>query len=162
MNDFTIRAMVADDMDTVWTINQENVPAVGEETIEVLTGLFAISTISLVAEVDKAIVGFCIVLSPTTTYQSPNYRYFCERFDDFIYLDRVAVTSDYQGWGIGAAMYRKVEHLSDASIFVLEVNTKPRNEGSLRFHVREGFELLEELETRPGKLVAFMMKKLKG
>ena len=162
MNDFAIRTMVADDVNTVWAINQENVPAVGEETVEVLSDLLAMSTISLVAEVDNVVVGFCMVLSPQTTYQSPNYLYFCERFKDFIYLDRVAVASGFQGWGIGAAMYRKVEQLADSSLFVLEVNTKPRNEGSLRFHTREGFELLEEVETRPGKVVGFMMKKLKG
>jgi predicted GNAT superfamily acetyltransferase len=162
MNDFAIRTMVTDDVNTVWAINQENVPAVGEETVEVLSELLAMSMISLVAEVDNVVVGFCMVLSPQTSYQSPNYLYFCERFDDFVYLDRVAVTSGFQGWGIGAALYRQVEELTDSSMFVLEVNTKPRNEGSLRFHTREGFTLLEEVETRPGKVVGFMMKKLKG
>jgi len=52
--------------------------------------------------------------------------------------------------------------MADASLLALEVNTKPRNEGSLRFHTREGFTLLEEVETRPGKMVGFMIKKLKG
>jgi len=162
MNEFSIRPMSSSDIDVVWAINQENIPAVGEETVEVLSNLHAMSTISLVAEVDNVVVGFCMVLSPQTSYQSPNYLYFCERFDDFVYLDRVAVTSGFQGWGIGAALYRQVEELTDSSMFVLEVNTKPRNEGSLRFHTREGFTLLEEVETRPGKVVGFMMKKLKG
>jgi predicted GNAT superfamily acetyltransferase len=154
--------MSASDLEMVWAINQENIPAVGEETVEVLASLHAMSSISLVAEVDSVVVGFCMVLNPETTYKSPNYLYFCERFVDFVYLDRVAVTSSFQGWGIGAALYRKVEQLTNSSLFVLEVNTKPRNEGSLRFHTREGFELLEEVETRPGKVVGFMMKKLKG
>jgi len=162
MNEFSIRSMNSSDIDVVWAINQENIPAVGEETVEVLSELLAMSSISLVAEVDNVVVGFCMVLSPETVYRSPNYLYFCERFIDFVYLDRVAVTSSFQGWGIGAALYRKVEQLTDSSLFVLEVNTKPRNEGSLRFHTREGFELLEEVETRPGKVVGFMMKKLKG
>jgi hypothetical protein len=59
-------------------------------------------------------------------------------------------------------MYREVERLSQSTLFALEVNTKPRNEGSLRFHTREGFVLLEEVETRPGKMVGFMIKELKG
>ena len=162
MIDYSIRAMTASDLEAVWAINQENVPAVGEETVEVLSGLLVMSTISLVAEVDNVVVGFCMVLSPHTTYRSPNYLYFCERYDDFIYLDRVAVTSDYQGAGVGAALYRKVEQMAEASLFALEVNIKPRNEGSLRFHTREGFTLLEEVETRPSKVVGFMIKKLKG
>jgi len=160
--DYSIRAMSASDLEMVWAINQENIPAVGEETVEVLASLHAMSSISLVAEVDSVVVGFCMVLSPHTTYRSPNYLYFCERYEDFIYLDRVAVTSDYQGAGVGAALYRKVEQMAEASLFALEVNIKPRNEGSLRFHTREGFTLLEEVETRPSKVVGFMIKKLKG
>ena len=103
-----------------------------------------------------------MVLLPDADYGSPNYKFFCDRLEDFIYLDRVAVTSDFQGKGIGSALYSEVEKLSDATWFALEVNTKPRNEGSLRFHAREGFVQMEELETRPGKMVSLMVKKLKG
>jgi predicted GNAT superfamily acetyltransferase len=162
MTDITIRAMTASDIEAVWAINQENIPAVGEETVEVLADLLAMSLFSLVAEADNVVVGFCMVLGPQTQYRSPNYLYFCERYADFIYLDRVAVTSAFQGLGLGAAMYREVERLSRSTLFALEVNTKPRNEGSLRFHTREGFVLLEEVETRPGKMVGFMIKELKG
>jgi predicted GNAT superfamily acetyltransferase len=162
MTDITIRAMTASDIEAVWAINQENIPAVGEETVEVLADLLSMSLFSLVAEADKVVVGFCMILGPQTQYRSPNYLYFCERYDDFIYLDRVAVTSAFQGLGLGAAMYREVERLSGSTLFALEVNTKPRNEGSLRFHTREGFVLLEEVETRPGKMVGFMIKELKG
>ena len=34
--------------------------------------------------------------------------------DDFIYLDRVAVTAAWQGKGIGADLYREVESRSTA------------------------------------------------
>jgi predicted GNAT superfamily acetyltransferase len=162
MTDITIRAMTASDIEVVWAINQENVPAVGEETVEVLADLLSMSLFSLVAEVDNVVVGFCMILGPQTQYRSPNYLYFCERYADFIYLDRVAVTSAFQGLGLGAAMYREVERLSQSTLCALEVNTKPRTEGSLRFHTREGFVLLEEVETRPGKMVGFMIKDLKG
>jgi GNAT superfamily N-acetyltransferase len=81
---------------------------------------------------------------------------------NFIYLDRVAVTAAWQGKGIGADLYREVESRSTADWFALEVNTKPRNEGSLKFHAREGFVEMEECETRPGKKVSLMAKKLRG
>ena len=162
MTDIIIRAMTASDIEAVWAINQENIPAVGEETVEVLADLLSMSLFSLVAEANNVVVGFCMVLGPKTQYRSPNYLYFCERYDDFIYLDRVAVTSAFQGLGLGAALYREVEMQSNSTLFALEVNTKPRNEGSLRFHTREGFVMLEEVETRPGKMVGFMIKELKG
>ena len=162
MTDIIIRAMTASDIEAVWTINQENVPAVGEETLEDLAKVHEQCAIALVAEVTGTIAGFCMVLSPDADYGSPNFKFFSDRIEDFIYLDRVAVTSAFQGKGIGAALYSEVEKLSNATWFALEVNTKPRNEGSLRFHAREGFVQMEELETRPGKMVSLMVKKLKG
>ena len=157
-----IREMMVSDLDDVWQINQENVPAVGEESIDALAEILAMSTISLVAEYENTVVGFCMVLGPHTSYGSPNYLYLCSKLTNFIYLDRVAVTAAWQGKGIGADMYREVELRSTAEWFALEVNTKPRNEGSLRFHAREGFVEMEECETRPGKKVSLMAKKLRG
>lgn len=162
MSEFQIRAMTEVDLPVVWRINQENVPAVGDETLEALTEIFQQSVIALSAVAGARVIGFCLVLDPGQKYESPNYTYFCERLDDFVYLDRVAVTGEFQGRGVGAALYRHVEQSTDAQWFALEVNTKPRNEGSLRFHAREGFVQMEELETRPGKLVSLMVKKLKG
>ena len=150
------------DLDDVWQINQENVPAVGEESIEALVEILAMSSISLVAEYKNTVVGFCMVLGPHTSYGSPNYLYFCSKLTNFIYLDRVAVKEDWQGKGIGADLYREVELRSTAEWFALEVNTKPRNDGSLKFHAREGFVEMEECETRPGKKVSLMVKKLRG
>ena len=162
MSKFQIRTMTEADLLEVWKINQENVPAVGDESLEALTEIFHQSVIALSAVADARIVGFCLVLNPGQKYESPNYTYFCERLDSFVYLDRVAVTGEYQGMGVGASLYRHVEQSTDAHLFALEVNTKPRNEGSLRFHAREGFVQMEELETRPGKMVSLMVKKLKG
>jgi len=162
MTDIIVRDLRVTDLEIVWSINQENVPAVGEETLATLSKIHEQSAIALVAEVSNQIVGFCMVLLPDADYGSPNYEYFCERLVDFIYLDRVAVTEKFRGMGIGAALYREVEMRANAEWFALEVNTKPRNDGSLRFHAREGFVQMEELETRPGKMVSLMVKKLKG
>ena len=41
------------DLDDVWQINQENVPAVGEESIDALAEILEMSSISLVAECEK-------------------------------------------------------------------------------------------------------------
>ena len=162
MSEYQIRTMTDTDLPVVWQINQENVPAVGDETLDALTEIFHQSVIALSAVADERIVGFCLVLNPGQKYESPNYTYFCDRLESFIYLDRVAVTAEYQGKGVGASLYRRVEQSTDAHLFALEVNTKPRNEGSLRFHAREGFVQMEELETRPGKTVSLMVKRLKG
>jgi predicted GNAT superfamily acetyltransferase len=152
--------MVRTDLDAVHLINQENVPAVGTETRATLEEIFELCSTALVAE-DDAIRGFCMVLPPGTSYGSPNYLYFCDNYDDFVYLDRVAVTASHQGRGIGPLLYREVEARATAEWFTLEVNVKPLNEGSLRFHAREGFVEVDQMETRPGKIVSLMVKRLR-
>lgn len=155
-----IRDFCPEDLPFIWAINQENVPAVGEETMGDLAEIARLSAIALVAEVDAAVVGFCLVLPPGTPYDSPNYRYFGDRYSDFIYLDRVAITSSHQGRSLGAAIYSEVERRASSPWFTLEVNVMPPNEGSMRFHRRQGFVEVEQLETRPGKVVSLMAKNL--
>lgn len=155
-----IRDLTSSDLDVAWRINQANTPAVGDEPRDAMDEILSMSTIALATEVGGQVVGFCMVLPPDTSYDSPNYRYFCDRFPEFVYLDRIAFDSEHQGRGYGAAMYREVEQRTTAPLFALEVNVKPPNEGSLRFHMREGFVEIDQLETRPGKIVSLMVKHL--
>lgn len=156
--------MTRDDLPRVHHINEENVPAVGHETFDDLALIFEQCTINLVAVDDtdeESVCGFCMCMPPDTEYDSPNYLFFVERYDDFVYLDRVAVTATHRGRGVGPLLYREVERRTSAPLFTLEVNVKPLNEGSLRFHAREGFEEVARLETRPGKIVSLMVKRLR-
>lgn len=156
-----VRDLTATDLDVAHSINQENVPAVGHETFDDFVGIFEVCSIALALEDDGVLRGFCMVLPPGTTYDSPNYLFFVDRFDEFVYLDRVAITASHQGRGGGALLYREVERRADAPWFTLEVNVVPPNEGSLRFHAREGFEEITQQETRPGKIVSLMAKRLR-
>lgn len=155
-----IRDYASSDLPAIWQINRENVPAVGEETPETLHEIVEVCSVALVVEINREVVGFCLVLPPGTTYDSPNYRYFCDRYENFVYLDRVAFTAPHRGRGLGAALYREVERRAAAEWFTLEVNVVPPNEGSMRFHLREGFVEMDRLETRPGKIVSLMVKGL--
>ena len=160
VSDIIVRDMTLLDLEVVHAINEENVPAVGQETFDDLRAIFDVCSINLVAEIDGRVRGFCMVMPPGVDYGSPNYLYFCDRHEDFVYLDRVAITADSQGRGIGPMLYREVERRTTAPWFALEVNVQPPNEGSLRFHAREGFVKVDQLETRPGKIVSLMMKPL--
>jgi predicted GNAT superfamily acetyltransferase len=155
-----IRDLLPRDLDDAWRINQANTPAVGDEPREAMDAILAMCNIALAVDADEELAGFCMVLPPGTAYDSPNYRYFCDRYDDFVYLDRVAFATEHQGRGYGAALYREIEQRAAAPLFALEVNVKPPNEGSLRFHLREGFIEVDRQETRPGKIVSLMVKHL--
>ena len=160
-----LRAYRPEDLEAIHRINEGEVPAVGTEAIADLGDIADRSAIALVAEVDGEIAGFCLVLTPGVDYDSTNYLWFSERYDDFVYLDRIAIPSPFQGRGIGRAMYAEVERLAtdihpSATDFTLEVNLRPRNDQSLAFHARLGFVEVGRQETDYGALVSLMSKQL--
>lgn len=160
-----LREYVPADLDTVHAINDGEVPAVGAEPPDVLAHIADESTIALVAEVDGVVAGFCFVLPPGADYGSQNYAWFAERYDDFVYLDRVAIPPQFQRRGIGRALYAEVERLvpdrrPSATDFTLEVNVRPRNDRSLAFHADLGFVEVGRRETDYGARVSMMAKPL--
>jgi predicted GNAT superfamily acetyltransferase len=149
------------ELDRIVAINDAEVPAVGPLGRAQLEHLVGQSVQALVACDDGGtIAGFCLVLAPGADYGSMNYRWFAERYDDFVYLDRVAVAPEFRRRGVGTALYRAVENATDAPWFTLEVNLRPRNDTSLTFHAHLGFVEVGQQETDYGALVSLMAKPL--
>lgn len=155
------------DLVAIHTINEAAYPAVGTETIADLGHIADESIIALVAEhaATGAVAGFCLVLAPGADYDSMNYMWFADRYDDFVYLDRVAIAPAFQRQGLGRLMYAEVERLAAerrpaARDFTLEVNLRPRNDQSLAFHAGLGFVEVGQQETDYGTLVSLMAKPL--
>jgi predicted GNAT superfamily acetyltransferase len=151
-------------------LNNAAVPAVSEVDQTRLRHLLSQSPIALITEEttpsgDVQITGFCLVMSPEADYDSVNFRWFADRYQHFIYLDRVVVDPAYQGHGLGRAMYEEViaraaQDMPSAEQFCLEVNLRPRNDKSLGFHERLGFTEVGQQETPYGILVAMMTRPL--
>ena len=72
----------------------------GEHTREQLQYLINQSLHAVVVDHDTT-VGFCITFAPNAPYDSPNYLWLCERYEQFVNLDRIAFTSKAQGMGLG-------------------------------------------------------------
>jgi predicted GNAT superfamily acetyltransferase len=138
-----LRPLGAGDLDEVLALNQAWVPRVGPVDRDGLVHLVAGSSLALVARTgDGALAGFVIVIPPGADYESPNYRFFAERSDDFRYVDRIAVAPDAQGLGVGRRLYDAVvEHAraGGAARVTCEVNLQPPNPESRAFHARLGF-----------------------
>jgi predicted GNAT superfamily acetyltransferase len=151
------------DLRAVLELNNANVPAVNELDLTALAAIVKVSTVALVAVDDRdgALAGFCLVLPPGTDYGSGNYAWFGERYDDFVYLDRVAVDRTRRTLGVGRALYAEVERLVTAEWFLLEVNLRPRNDVSLAFHERLGFTEVGQRETDYGFLCSMQAKRLR-
>src|SRR5207253_77097 len=133
-----IRDITEEDLGAVHDINEASTPGVHTVSLGQLAEIRGESSIALAAEVDGTVAAFCLVLPPGAAYASTNYKWFSERYEDFSYLDRVAVAVEHRGNGIGSLLYAEVERRTRAEWFTLEVNLRPRNDGSLRFHARHG------------------------
>lgn len=102
---------------------------------------------------DRPLLGFVLALPPGCRYESVNYRWFCERYARFLYVDRIVVAGGQRGLGLGRTLYDGVvEEVRRRALerVCCEVNVKPRNEGSLRFHSRYGFREVGRQPTEGG------------
>lgn len=151
-----------DDFETVLMLNESCVPHVNLISQDELQW-FADNAASLnVAKIDDRLAGFLVGLRPGTSYESPNYRWFCENYDDFAYVDRVAVSEWARRRGVGESLYADfAKTQADADVMTCEVNIRPANEGSMRYHERMGFRQVATQQTDNGKKeVSLMEKKL--
>ncbi len=145
-----IRDFQPSDRKAVLALNEANVPEVGPMDDAKLDLLITEAVSILVVDLADEIVGFMVVLGPSGTYESPNYRWFVERYDDFVYVDRIAIAADARGQGWGPALYERFEQVAsdrDVTVMAAEVNTVPVNERSLHFHRVAGF--VEVARCRP-------------
>ena len=152
-----------DDLPALHVINEASYPGVGTETFESFVHIASESVIVLVAEVDGELAGFCMLLEPDADYDSINFIWFNEQYDDHVYLDRVAIAERFHRKGIGRAMYTEVERLlaercANAKWLALEVNLEPRNDQSLGFHEALGFREVGQQQTDYGAFVSLMTK----
>lgn len=161
MADVRVRPLTSDDLADVLAANNVEVPKVSELDDHALRGLVTLSESALGAEVDGQLGGFVLALPPGVAYTSANYRWLSERYDDFVYIDRIVVFPTSQGNGLGRALYDAVIDATEAPVLLAEVNTRPRNDASLAFHERYGFEEVGRAEPYgDGLEVAYLAKDL--
>lgn len=131
-----------DDTHHLWKINEEGLPGTGEITPEGIKKLLTLGEFCIGAFKENILLGFVICLLPRTEYGSLNYAWFNKNYQDFLYVDRVAVTKNNRNQKIGSLLYEKViAHAQKLECPVAaEVSLKPPNPDSIRFHKRHGFE----------------------
>jgi len=135
------RPLSQNDVPSMWAINEQGLPGTGQVSEQELSDLLNLSNLSLGVFRNENLLGFVICLSPGTDYTSLNYAWFNNKYDDFIYVDRIAVLTDCRDEGIGSKLYEEVITYSqeNAVPIAAEVNLNPPNPGSMRFHHRFRF-----------------------
>ena len=159
-----IRDVADQDLDAVLSLNESEVPHVGSVNIERMRWFAANAHYFRVAVDADRIAAYLIGLRPGTSYASPNYRWFCERYGDFAYVDRVAVAEFARRLRLASRLYDDfaasvpdtVKHMT------CEVNLQPPNESSMRFHRQLGFQQVGSQTTEGGsKEVAMLAMRLR-
>lgn len=156
--------MIADigpgDFDWVHALNKTHEKELSPLSPEGLEALVGAAVYARQAEGGAFLVGF----DQASDYDSPNFIWFRERFETFLYVDRIAVAATHRRRGLAAALYDDFFRFAEERGYprvVCEVNSDPPNPGSDAFHAALGFEVIGEarLEGR-GKSVRYMAREL--
>ena len=163
---YSIRNATSADLLTVLALNESVVPHVNSlDMADIKDFLVKAAYFRVACDDEKQTLAFLIGLAPDTKYNSLNFRWFCDHYENFAYVDRIAVARSARFQGIAEALY---EDFTDVALgwaqhLGCEVNLRPGNPGSLAFHKRVGFTQVGTQETHSGtKKVAFLLKEIQG
>ena len=147
------------DISAVWEINQQGLPGTGEVTHQEVEALLELASFAVGIFDLEELLGFVICMPPGTQYASLNYSWFNERYDSFVYVDRIAVSEQHRNKSIGAHLYDFVVEaaMNTNAPVAAEVSLKPPNPGSMRFHSRFQFEEVGVLH-HDSKSVTMLMR----
>lgn len=160
----TVRPLVDGDLPAVTALNAANMPAVGPLDDDRIR-LFRAEATWWVGVLAGRLVATFVGMREGSDYASPNYRWFSERYDDFLYVDRIALVSEARGQGWGPALYALFESMAvdrGVPVMAAEVNTVPRNDRSLRFHDIAGFVEVGRCQPYGGDEEVAMLVKMLG
>jgi len=85
---------------------------------------------------------FLLAFDQDARYDSPNFLWFRDRYDRFVYVDRIVVASAARGRGYARRLYGELfaEARGKGHVRVVcEVNSNPPNPASDAFHATLGF-----------------------
>jgi uncharacterized protein len=136
------RTASSNDFEAVLALNRESERFLSPLSIEGLERLHAQSDLHQVLEEDGSVVAFVLALREGARYQSVNYRWFDQRYERFLYVDRIVVSSTQHGRGLGRVLYDLVfahARATGAPVVTCEYDVEPPNPGSECFHRKFGF-----------------------
>lgn len=157
MSGLLIRDATVADHPAVLALNRESEALMSPMDGDRLRQLEAVAACHRVIVDDDGVAGFLLAFREGAGYDSPNYRWFAQRYPRFLYIDRIAVASSRQGGGLGAGLYRDLFAFAgsqDVPMIACEFYTVPLNETSARFHARFGFTEVDREWLPNGKQVS--------
>ncbi len=123
--------------------------------------LFDVSSLCIVAENDGKVIGFVLAMTQGDAYENGNFQWFDERLNRYVYIDRIVVSEDGRGHGVGSQLYAYVVDWAQQQGLLqiaAETDLIPPNEDSLKFHQNRGFVALGTRVLDSGKTVSMQVK----
>jgi uncharacterized protein len=115
-----------------------------------------------VATVVEPAIAFLLAFDQGADYDGVDFIWFRERFDSFLYVDRVIVAEAHRRSGLGRLLYedlfRRAERLGYRRV-TCEVNVQPPNPVSDAFHARLGFTEVGRA-SRSDRSVRYLLRSL--
>ena len=142
-------------------INNSAVPYVNMLDSGKAQWLLEHATRSWLASLDGRAVGVLVLLNATCGLESEYYQWFTERYENFLYIDRVVVADWARGHGVATALYRAVDQVAVEGGYAIasEVYSQPPNTASLKFHQVMGYrEVGSQYMLSEGKTVVKLLK----
>lgn len=148
-----------DSRDLNWLVELNNlcVPSVDPHTAETMTENIAFCNHILIADRYGVPLGAVMLMREGTEYKSRNYAWHNQNNEQHLYVDRIIVSEDARGLGVGRKLYQyaiKAAQMNDVPL-TAEVNTEPNNPQSHAFHEALGFDVAGETEHKAGYAVRF-------
>jgi len=137
-----IRDAAPADFDAILALNEADVLSTSAMDRARLEELNALSCHHRVACKDGQVVAFLLAMQDGATYDNDNFSWFSSRYQRFVYVDRIVVSSAARGLRLGTLLYDDLfawARRLGIPVVVCEYNIVPPNEPSRQFHAKFGF-----------------------
>jgi len=144
-----IKTPESDILSQIYNINQQHAHYLTDLSSDVeLSKLINLSEICMYGINNGSVVSFMICFREKSEHSSLNYKYFNERENKFIYVDRIAIDNDHIGHGHGSQLYKELYKYAESENLPIccEVYTRPKNVVSLNFHYKNGFKPIDSYD----------------
>lgn len=104
-----------------------------------------------------------LTFDQSADYDSPNFLWFRDRLERFIYIDRIVVAEAARGRGLARQLYQQLfdlAHQAGHSLVTCEINSTPPNPGSDAFHAAMGFSEAGSVTFTAEKSVRYLTRPL--
>lgn len=142
-------------------INAESSPGVARLDQTEFDRLLALPNAHLVAESScETVIGYALAFPDFVEYDGEEFQKLLKTLNKpFLYIDQIAIRANKRRTGVASALYKGIEmHARSRSMSALccEVNLRPPNPTSIKFHRRMGFEEFGRMETKDQRTVLLM------